>query len=127
MYANIFEIASTFPENYKLWNTIIGLTQCNNGENVNDVQERVFDCIFELAKKHPGQTVFIGFHGMALRAFICKILNIPLNQMHEKTVWASNASITYVNYENEKFTLIEHSFDQHLSECGLRTTLKLKA
>ena len=121
------QIASSFPDNYNTWNTIIGLTQCNGGENVKEVQERVFASIFELAQKHPDQTVFIGFHGMALRAFICKILNVSLNQMHEKTVWASNASVTYVNYENGKFTLIEHSVDKHLSDCGLRTTLKLKA
>ena len=121
------QIASSFPDNYKTWNTIIGLTQCNGGENVKEVQERVFACIFELAQKHPDQTVFIGFHGMALRAFLCKVMNVPLEKMHSDSCWASNASITYVNYENGKFTLIEHSFDKHLSDCGLRTTLKLKA
>lgn len=121
------QIASTFPENYKIWNTIIGLTQCNGGENVEEVQTRVYSTIKEIAENNPKKTVFIGFHGMALRAFICKVLNVPLNQMQEKTVWASNASVTYVDYENGVFTLVEHSFDKHLSDCGLRTTLKLKA
>ena len=121
------EIKSAFPENYKMWNTNIGRTQCNGGENVEQVQQRVFACIEELAKNHPNQTVFIGFHGMALRAFICKILNLNLDQMHTESVWASNASVTYVDYENGVFTLVEHSVDQHLQNAGLRTTLKLKA
>ncbi len=121
------QIAATFPENYKTWNTIIGLTQCNGGENVLEVQKRVYATIKEIAEKNPGKTVFIGFHGMALRAFICKVLNVSLTKMHSDSCWASNASVTYVDYENGKFTLIEHSFDKHLEDGGLRTTLKLKA
>ncbi len=121
------EIEKFFPDNYNVWNTIIGLTQCNGGENVEQVQQRVYSAIEKIAEENKGKTVFIGFHGMSLRSFLCKVLNLSLDQMHTESTWASNASITYVDYENGKFTLIEHSYDQHLSDKGLRTTLKLKA
>ena len=121
------EIKKAFPESYNLWQTNIGLVKCDGGESVFEVQQRVFSSIEKIAKENVGKTVFIGFHGMALRTFICKILNVPLDEMHAKTVWASNASVTYVNYENDTFTLVEHSFDQHLLDKELRTALNLKA
>lgn len=121
------EIKKAFPENYNVWNTTIGLTQCNGGESVEQVQQRVYATIEKIAEENAGKTVFIGFHGMSLRSFLCKVLNLSLDQMHTGSVWASNASITYVDYENGVFTLIKHSYDEHLKDKGLRTTLKLKA
>ena len=121
------EIEKYFPDNYNVWNTTIGLTQCNGGENVLEVQQRVYSTIKKIAEENSGKTVFIGFHGMSLRSFITKITGVSLEKMHSDSVWASNASVTYVDYENGKFTLIEHSYDEHLKNKGLRTTLKLKA
>ena len=121
------EIQKFFPENYSVWNTKIGLTQCNGGENIEQVQKRVYSAIKKIAEENKGKTVFIGFHGMSLRSFLCKVLDVTLDQMHSDSAWASNASVTYVDYENGVFTLIKHSYDEHLKDKGLRTTLKLKA
>ena len=121
------QIKEAFPESYNLWQNNIGLVKCDGGENVEQVQQRVYSAIQKIAEENAGKTVFIGFHGMALRSFITKIMGISLEKMHTDSVWASNASITYVDYENGKFTLIEHSYDEHLKDKGLRTTLKLKA
>lgn len=121
------EIKKAFPESYNLWQTNIGLVKCDGGESVLEVQQRVYATIKKIAEENAGKTVFIGFHGMALRSFITKITGVPLEKMHSDSAWASNASVTYVDYENGVFTLLEHSYDEHLKTNGLRTTLKLKA
>lgn len=121
------QIKEAFPESYNLWQNNIGLVKCDGGESVLEVQQRVYATIKKIAEENAGKTVFIGLHGMALRSFITKIAGITLEKMHWDSAWASNASITYVDYENGVFTLLEHSYDEHLKTNGLRTTLKLKA
>ena len=121
------EIEEKFPEMIHVWRTNIGRTQCQNGENVVQVAERVYSAMESIAKKHPGQTVAIGTHGMAIRAFCLKVWGYSLDEMHEKTSWASNASVTYVDYENGKFTVVKYSEDQHLSDLGLKTALITEA
>lgn len=121
------EIKEKFPEQYNIWHTDIGKSHCEQGESVADVRDRVYSAIERIAKKHMGQTVAIGSHGMAIRAFILKVQGLSLEEMQEKTKWASNASVTYVDYENGKFTLIKYGEDKHLDEAGVKTNLIMKA
>lgn len=121
------EIMARFPENYDMWETNIGLTRCQGGESVEEVRDRVYATMKKIAKKHVGETVFIGTHGMALRAFVLKVLGLPLEKMQTDLLWVSNAAVTYVDYENGKFTLIKYGEDAHLEKAGLKSVLKLKA
>ncbi len=121
------EIKAKFPEQSSIWHTNIGFCYCEQGESVDQVRDRVYDAIEEIAKKHSGQTVAIGTHGMAIRAFILKVQGLLLEDMQEKTKWASNASVTYVDYENGKFTLVKYGQDKHLNDAGLKTELIIKA
>lgn len=121
------EIKEKFPEQNYIWHNNIGHCYCENGESVAQVRDRVYNALEELAKKHSGQTVAIGTHGMALRAFILKVQGLSLDEMQEKTKWASNASVTYVDYEDGKFTLVKYGEDKHLDDAGLKTDLIIKA
>lgn len=121
------EIEKKFPQMIHIWRTNIGRTRCENGEAVSEVAERVYSAMENIAKKHPGQTVVIGCHGMAIRAFCLKVWGYSLDEMHEKIAWASNASVTYVDYENGKFTVIKYSEDQHLANKGAKTELVTEA
>lgn len=121
------EIKENFPEQYHIWHTDLGHNFCEQGESVAQVRDRVYAAIERIAKKHEGQTVAIGTHGLALRAFILKVLNLSLDEMQQKTKWASNASVTYVDYEDGKFTLIKYGEDKHLADAGVKTDLILKA
>ncbi len=121
------EIGKKFPLQLHIWQTNIGRTACENGENVQQVADRVYSAMENIAKKHPDQTVVIGTHGMAIRAFTMKILGLSLDDMHQGTAWASNASVTTVDYEDGKFTLIKYNEDGHLKKEGLLTTINTDA
>ncbi|MBE7092284.1 MAG: histidine phosphatase family protein [Clostridiales bacterium] len=121
------QIKETYPQNYNNWVTNIGIAHCDGGESVEDVMNRVYNATKVLAEKHKGKTVLIGTHGMALRAFILKVLNLPLEKMQTDLLWVSNASVTYVDYENGEFNLLEYGYDAHLEKVGLKTELKSKA
>lgn len=121
------DIVKYFPESYNTWENNIGLVHCDGGESVEEVQTRVYNAVENIAKQHPGQTVFIGTHGMALRAFILKVMGLPLEKMQTDLPWVSNAAVTYVDYEDGHFTLIKYGEDAHLENSGLKSVLHAKA
>ncbi len=120
-------IKEQFPENYNNWITDIGNVHCEGGESVKEVRDRVYSAFEEIAKMHPDQTVCVGSHGMAIRAFVLKVLGLSLDEMHSGLPWVSNASVTYVDYEEGVFTLIEYGYDLHLEQAGIKTVLRAKA
>ena len=69
----------------------------------------------KIAKKCEGKTVVVATHAMALRCFTTKVLWNDVSKMKELP-WASNASVSYFEYENGKFTLTEYSHDEHLGK-----------
>lgn len=121
------EIRKKYAEQYNIWVNNIGLTHCDGGESVQGVGNRVFDAINEIAKENIGKTVCIGCHALALRAFTAKILNIAPKDIHEKLPWVTNASVTYIDYEDDKFTLVKYGEDAHLEKEGLKKLLHAKA
>lgn len=132
IYAGLWEgneysvIREKYAEQYNLWITNIGLTHCNGGESVEEVGNRVYTAIKEIAEANLGKNVCVGCHALALRAFVAKILNIALKDIHTKLPWVNNASVTYIDYEDGKFTLIEYGMDKHLEESNLKVIIRAK-
>ena len=48
------------------------------GENLQDVQDRAWPALIELAKKHQGETVLLVAHHSVNKSLICKMLSTPL-------------------------------------------------
>ena len=107
------ELIARYPETYDTWKNDIGHIQLPGGENAGQVQARVYSFLDAVGKTHPGKTVCITTHAFAIRCFITKVLELPLERMQEQP-WATNASITTVTYESGKFTLEEYSYDAHM-------------
>ena len=121
------DIKETFPETYNTWVTNIGLTACEDGECVQQVGERFYAEMERIAKANEGKSIIIGTHALALRAFITIVKGIPFEKMHTELPWVSNASVTYVEYENGTFTVTYYGYDEHLKNAGLATVLRAKA
>ncbi len=113
------ELPKLFPS-YSVWLSNIGRSKPEGGESAEEVRERLFTCIKRIAEKHPGQTVCIGTHAVALRAFASKAAGQTLDEMRNMP-WASNASVSVFEYENGSFTLVEYSHDEYIAE--LKTSL----
>lgn len=78
-------------------------------EETIDVANRMLNIIQELAIKNISKSIILVSHIVAIRAFLCKVLNIPFEQTKEKIGHLGNTSITKIIYDNDskKFVVIE--------------------
>lgn len=77
-------------------------------EQTECVAQRMFDCILKIAKENFGKEVVVVSHIVAIRAFLCKIQNIPFEQTKAKIGNIPNTSITTINFnENKNFEIVK--------------------
>ena len=98
---NIEEIARTYPEEYALWHSNIGMSRCPGGESVCELQARGIAETERIAEKHRGQTVLVATHAGFLRAMQCYWEGRLPEEMKD-IPWIPNASVTEVEYRNGK-------------------------
>lgn len=81
----------------------------NEQEETIDVANRMLNTIHELALNNIGQSIIVVSHLVAIRALLCKILNIPFEQTKEKIGHLANTSITKIvyNHNSKKFEAVE--------------------
>ena len=70
-------------------------------EETLDVANRMFDTIKKLSIENNGKSILITSHIVAIRAFLCKVMNIPFEKTKEKIGNLSNTSITKIIYSKE--------------------------
>lgn len=108
-------LKTEYKESYETWLTDIGNAHPENGESLGEVQRRVVDCVSDIARSNDGKTVAIFTHACALRTFITYANHLPLSEM-KNIKWATNASVTVVDYIDGDFNVIEYSNDLFLGE-----------
>ena len=100
-----------YPKSYGAWINDIDNAHPDDGESTLELQARVIEALQEIAENNVGKTVAIFTHATPIRCFAAyckgreKIKNVP---------WASNASVTEVEYKNSEFRLVAYSQDDFL-------------
>lgn len=96
---------------------------CDGGESIHELRERVSRKISSLAEENLGKTIFIFSHGTPIRSM--KILwdQIPVEESRD-VPWPGNASVTRVEYENGKFSVLEYARDDFHGANATAFTLK---
>ncbi len=113
------EIAVRYKKNYTLWLNDIGLSRCDGGESVIELQKRIVSTITEIVKRHDNQTILIFTHATPVRVFAAHCLNKSPEEI--KTIpWSSNASITKAVYDGNSFTLLEYGTDDFMGDLVTR-------
>ena len=92
------------PEIKQNQNEINEIYNIPNQESMIDVAERMYKCIEEIAEQNVGKTVLISSHGVAIEAFLRKIVNIPFKDKREEFC-QHNTAVNQVDYENGVFTI----------------------
>jgi broad specificity phosphatase PhoE len=67
------------------------------GETVSELAERLQAALDEIAHLHPGLSVLIVSHGLALATVLCKVRGIPIGQAY--TVIPENAEPVWVEWK----------------------------
>lgn len=66
------------PE-WRLYNTVRGITRPPGGESLLDVQQRAVSALLDLHARHPGEVVAIVSHADTLRAVLQYFLSVPID------------------------------------------------
>lgn len=91
-------------------NEILGIP---NQENTDDVANRIYECILNLARQNEGKTILICSHGVAIEAFLRKIEGVPFRYEKEKFC-QHNVAINELEFENDEFYIIQLANTRYL-------------
>ena len=115
------EIENLFPVDYAFWKQDMGKGRCTGGETGEELMERAYKRLTELAKENLGRTIIVGTHAGVIRALQCKIRDLLPEKMNE-VAWTTNASVTEIEFDTAIYKEIKISQDGYLK--GLVTELK---
>ena len=110
----------TYKESFTQWRTHIGFAACDGGESTRQLADRIMTALTKIAQENDGSTVAIATHATPIRAMQSLLQTGGLEEM-ENIPWASNASVTVLQYDRGVWKLVAASVDDHLQE--MRTTL----
>ena len=95
------DLRKLYPEENKYIDETEYYTGMAGQEETIDVANRMYGTILKIAKDNLNKNIIITSHIVAIRAFLCKIMNIPFEQTKEKIGNLGNTSITKVIYDDE--------------------------
>lgn len=93
-------------------NTIEGIPE---QESMKEVSERMYNCIQKICEENEGKNILICSHGVAIEAFLRKIVNIEFKFEREKFC-QHNVAINELDYENKKFEILQLANIAYLKE-----------
>lgn len=114
------KLRAEYPKEFDMWVNHIGRAKCIGGESVSQLAERTMGVLTKIAQENEGKTVAIATHSTPIRAAQSIIESGTIEEM-ENIPWVSNASLTILEYENNKWKIVAVSKDEHLAE--LKTEL----
>lgn len=103
------------PEIKQRQNEINEISGIEEQETMEHVADRMDKCIRNIVQANIGKTILISSHGVAIEAFLRKISGIPFNQEREKFC-QYNVAINELEYENDKFKIIQLANIDYLNE-----------
>lgn len=115
------DIPKKFPESWKDWqNADTDTLRAPEGESMQELFERVYSAILEIAERHDGGAVAIALHATPIRLVQNHIAKRRLCELY-KTPWVSNASVTCLRFEDSRFSVLFADKSEHLGK--IKTTL----
>lgn len=118
IYAGLWEgqnyqfIEEKTPSEWKGWQRAdsedMGPAQ---GESVKELLSRVYGALLKIAQNSDGKTVVVALHATPIRVVTNHVLGKSLSELYS-TPWVANASITRLNFEDNKFEL------EFLNDCS---------
>lgn len=108
-------VRHTDPRQMELFNRTDPAWSVPNAERFSQLGERVYDAVRCLAEEHPGQTIALFSHGMALRQFLGKVKNVPPEEWHSMP-HGDNTAVSRLTWDGERFAIQFEMDNSHLPE-----------
>lgn len=84
-----------------------------SGESFADVGNRTYPALLRIIDQHPGERILIISHAVAIKSILNKITGLPLNRFWENKLFQTSLSI--VEYEKGRFSIVKYGDTEHLS------------
>ncbi len=104
------DIVRSHPTEYRFFQNEVWNFAIDNAETIHELAERVANKIYDLAKSNEGKTIAIFSHGIAIRAGLCKIHGLPMDEI-EQMGWCENTGIAKLVMNDEGVLDIEFKND----------------
>lgn len=108
-------VRRTDPRQMELFNRTDPAWEVKNAERFSQLGERVYGAVRRIAERHPGQTVALFSHGMALRQFLGKVKNVPPEEWHSMP-HGDNTAVSRLTWDRERFEIQLEMDNSHLPE-----------
>lgn len=113
------------PHLWHLWTADFAKARCPEGESVAELQRRLLQALAEIAAAHPEQTVVLATHATPVRLLSAYCLDPTLASI-DRVPWATNASVTVIEWRDGEMQLKDQSLDVHLGEMQTGFDEKMK-
>jgi len=107
------DLEANEPKMLKCFNWDPAKWSVEGSESYESVQNRMLACINEIGKKHDGETVAVFSHGFAIRALLCKLLNLESNNT---LPYCDNTAVALFIYDNGLISIEYHCDNSHLTD-----------
>lgn len=108
------EVKETYTELYHRWLAEPHLVTMPDGESLDDVAARARQVVENVVDSHEGAVVLVS-HRVVNKVLICSLLG--LDNSHFWNIRQDVAGMTIFEYEDSRFTLIQHNDTSHLGQA----------
>ncbi|HEY9063046.1 MAG TPA: histidine phosphatase family protein [Pseudobacteroides sp.] len=109
------ELQTRWPEEFEIWSGKPHMHRMPNGESMMEFLTRLVNELGFIMLNNRGKNICIVTHGMAIRVLMSYFHGVKLENTPE-IKWIGNASITVIDYEDDKFIVTIESDYSHLGE-----------
>ncbi len=109
------DVIHAYGQQYEYFSSNPDLWHIEGAEDWNSLRERMYTAITDIAARHEGGSVAIVSHGTAIRALMCKLLNVPGKDIHS-VPHGDNTCITLLEVDGGSVRICYACDNTHLSE-----------
>lgn len=110
------EVVKIDPVNADHWTNNPHLFNCKNGESMQDVYDRAFPALQNIAAKNPGLNIIVASHGCFIRNALCRADGNPLSTVNQ-TNWCYNTGVNLLEFdENGNCNVVYRNDVTHLPQ-----------
>ena len=108
------EVAATYPEAYAKWQTD-DAPLCGGDGSLENCAIRARNCLLDLVRQHPNETIVAVSHGGLLKASLIGLFDLRMSMYHQMAL--GNTCVTTIRFTDDfKPILINLNDTSHLTE-----------
>lgn len=109
------EIAEKYPENLALYRTASHLWTAPNGENYDQLRQRMDEAIKRIVAKHPGQSVAVVSHGGGIKMLLAMYKGFSVADSTAEPI-PTNTAITLLAFDSQGVQILYQGDATHLAQ-----------